>query len=168
MSDAVLVLNKNYTPLSICSVRRAICLLVSDKVDVLINYEREMHSPSVTLPIPSVIKLKFYVRYNRLNVSLSRKNILTRDNFTCQYCGRKRPPLTVDHIIPRERGGGDQWENLVTACGPCNSKKGNRTPEEANMKLLKAPIRPTRIHFFQQFIREEQRDWKPFLFLESF
>ncbi|RMF10754.1 MAG: HNH endonuclease [Candidatus Neomarinimicrobiota bacterium] len=167
MNEVVLVLNKNYTPLSICTVRRAICLLVMDKVEVLINYQRTIRSPSVELPVPSVVKLKNYVRFNRLNVALTRKNILTRDKYTCQYCGTKRAPLTVDHILPRERGGADNWENLVTACSHCNSKKGNRTPEEAGMHLLKAPIRPTRIHFFQQFIHEDRQDWKPFLFMES-
>ncbi len=167
MNNAVLVLNNNYTPLSICSVRRAICLMVTNKVEVLINYQKRIHSPSISFPIPSVIKLKSYVHYTRMSVALTRKNILTRDHYACQYCGRTQPPLTVDHILPRERGGGDNWENLVTACGPCNSRKGNRTPEEAGMRLLKPPIRPTRIHFFQQFIHDEQQEWKPFLFMES-
>ena len=103
-----------------------------------------------------------------MNVVLSRKNILLRDKHQCQYCANKSNPLTIDHIIPKERGGSESWANLVTAGQKCNRKKGNRTPEEANMPLLKHPQKPNRIHYFQHFIQESQSSWKPYLFLEAF
>jgi 5-methylcytosine-specific restriction endonuclease McrA len=167
LNRAVLVLNTNYAPLEICSARRAICLYYLEKVDILIKYADKVHSPSVTLNIPSVIKLKDYVSHNSMELILSRKNIFHRDNHICQYCGNKSGPHTIDHIIPKEIGGMDTWENLVTACAPCNIIKGNRTPEEASMVLRKRPVKPNRIHYFQQFVGIKQREWRPFLFMES-
>ena len=167
LNRAVLILNTNFAPLEICSARRAICLYYLDKVDVLIQYDDEVHSPSVTLKIPSVIKLKDYVRHNSIELILSRRNIFHRDNYTCQYCGNKTGPHTIDHIIPKERGGGDTWENLITACAPCNIMKGNRTYEEMGMTLLKRPLRPNRIHYFQKFVGQNQIKWRPFLFMEA-
>jgi 5-methylcytosine-specific restriction endonuclease McrA len=166
LNRAVLVLNTNYAPLEICSARRAICLYYLEKVEILIDYEDKVHSPSVTLNIPSVVKLKDFVRHNSMELILSRKNIFHRDNYTCQYCGSKSGPHTIDHIIPRERGGIDTWENLVTACAPCNIIKGNRSIEEAGMVLRKRPIRPNRIHHFQQYVGINQGEWRPFLFME--
>jgi len=101
-----------------------------------------------------------------MSVILNRKNIVQRDHHTCQYCGKSSGPVTVDHIIPKERGGLDSWENLTTACPPCNLKKGSRTPGEAGMKLKKHPVRPNRIHYFQQFVRHQQIGWRPYLFME--
>lgn len=166
LSRAVLVLNTNFTPLMICTAKRAICLYFLEKVDVVETYQESIRSPSLTLALPSIVKLKEYVHYNSMSVILSRKNILLRDHHQCQYCGRKTGPLTIDHIIPRERGGSDQWDNLVTACQPCNLKKGNHTPEEVNMRLLRVPRKPNRIHYFQQFVQELQAAWRPYLFLE--
>jgi len=167
LNRAVLVLNTNYAPLEICSARRAICLYYLEKVDILINYDDEVHSPSVTMKIPSVIKLKEFIRHNSIELVLSRRNIFHRDKQVCQYCGKKTGPHTIDHIIPKERGGGETWENLVTACASCNIIKGNRLPEEIGMKLIKKPIRPNRIHYFQQFVGARQTEWRPFLFMES-
>lgn len=167
LNRAVLVLNTNYAPLEICSARRAICLYYLEKVDVLTNYSDAVHSPSVTLNIPSIIKLKDFVRYNSMELILSRKNVFHRDDYTCQYCGNKSGPHTIDHVIPRERGGQDTWENLVTACARCNIVKGNKTPEEAGMILMKRPVKPNRIHYFQQFVGMKQQEWRPFLFMES-
>ena len=97
---------------------------------------------------------------------LSRKNILIRDNNICQYCGEGGNALTIDHIYPKFRGGKDTWENLVCACKNCNQKKGNRTPQEANMPLIKTPKRPNRIHYFQRYVKDRQADWRPYLFME--
>ncbi len=168
LKKAVLVLNTNYAPLMICTAKRAICLKYLEKVEVVETYQEEVHSPSVTEKLPSIIKLKNFIRYNSMDVVLTRNNILLRDNYTCKYCGSKSVSLTIDHIIPRERGGSNNWDNLVAACQDCNIKKGNRTPEEANMILLKQPIKPNRIHYFQQFIRQDQSSWRPYLFMESF
>ena len=143
LNRAVLVLNSNYAPMMVCTAKRAICLDVLNKIDVLANYEEQVNSPSITFNLPSVIKIRNFVKYDNLSVDLNRKNILSRDEHMCQYCGAKNSPLTIDHIVPKGRGGQDLWENLVTACKPCNQKKGNKTPEEANMLLkenLKGPI----------------------------
>ena len=99
-------------------------------------------------------------------VEISRKNVLVRDNYECQYCGKKSKSLTVDHIIPKFRNGQDTWENLVAACKNCNQSKGEKTPEEANMSLKRKPKRPNRIHYFQRLVRKKQADWRPYLFME--
>ncbi len=168
MNKAVLVLNTNFAPLSICTAKRAICLNYLEKVDILEIYHEEIHSPSTTFKLPCIIKLKDFVHYNSMNVVMSRKNILIRDQYTCQYCGSKSTRLTIDHIIPKERSGSDNWDNLVVACQPCNKQKGNLTPDEANMPLIRLPRKPNRIHYFQQFINQDQTAWRPYLFLESF
>ncbi len=167
LNRAVLVLNTNYAPLTITTAKRAICLHVTEKIDIVESYLEEIHSPSITYSLPSVVKLRAFVHYNSMDVILSRRNLLQRDNHTCQYCGKTSGKLTIDHVIPRERGGRDLWENLVIACSPCNLKKNNLTPEEAGMPLLKHPRRPNRIHYFQKFVKQHQTGWKPYLFMET-
>ncbi|HIC38341.1 MAG TPA: HNH endonuclease, partial [Candidatus Marinimicrobia bacterium] len=131
LNKAVLVLNTNYAPLMICTARRAICLTYLEKVEILVTYNDKVHSPSKTLALPSIIKLRDFVHYNSMNVVMNRKNIMIRDKHTCQYCGKKSSSMTIDHIIPKERGGSDYWDNLVAACQQCNKTKDNHTPEEA-------------------------------------
>ena len=167
LNRAVLVLNSNYAPMTVCTAKRAICLQVLRKIDVIAKYDEKIHSPSISFNLPSVIKIRDYIRHNDMAVEISRKNILIRDDHSCQYCGTKMTShLTVDHVLPRFRGGKDIWENLVTACKPCNQKKGNRTPDEANMPLDHQPKRPNRIHYFQRFVKDLQVDWRPYLFME--
>ena len=168
LNRAVLVLNANYSPMMICTAKRAICMGYLNKVDILANYTDQVHSPSITLDLPSVIKIRDYIRYDNLSVDLNRKNIIARDEHICQYCNSSKTPLTIDHIIPKGRGGIDTWENLVTACKPCNQKKGDRTPDEAGMALNKPPKRPNRLHYFQRFVKDQQKDWRPYLFMEPF
>jgi len=117
------------------------------------------------IPQPSVIKLSNYIKIPFKSIELSRKNILRRDDHRCQYCGKKTTDLTIDHIIPKSRGGGDTWENLVTACVRCNNRKGNRTPEEAEMKLLSKPRKPNHILYLKQTVGTIEENWKPFLFM---
>jgi 5-methylcytosine-specific restriction endonuclease McrA len=166
LNRAVLVLNSNYAPLHVCTTKRAICLYYLDKAEILESYEEAAHSPSTTLSLPSVVKLNKIVHYNSMSVILNRRNIIQRDHHTCQYCGKSSGPVTVDHIIPKERGGLDSWENLTTACPSCNLIKGNRTPGEAGMQLKRQPVRPNRIHYFQQIVRHQQIGWRPYLFME--
>jgi 5-methylcytosine-specific restriction endonuclease McrA len=99
-------------------------------------------------------------------IDLSRKNILKRDNHRCQYCGKKTLDITIDHIMPKSRGGIDTWDNLVAACVRCNNRKGNRTPDEAGMKLLSKPRRPNHIMFLKQYIGRTEDSWRPFLFMD--
>ncbi len=141
----VLVLNASYEPLNIVSVKRAIVLLLKEKAEVVEAAQAQVRAERTVLDWPLVIRLVTYVPLpRRLPLPLSRRTVLARDVYTCQYCGTQpgRADLTVDHVIPRSRGGLTTWENVTTACGPCNRRKGNRTPEEAGMKLLNTPARP--------------------------
>uniref|UniRef100_I1Q8E1 HNH nuclease domain-containing protein n=1 Tax=Oryza glaberrima TaxID=4538 RepID=I1Q8E1_ORYGL len=139
-----LVLDLSYRPVNVVCWKRAICLEFMAKADVLEYYDQTVSSPSGSFYIPAVLRvpeLLQVVKRRRVKHSLSRKNILYRDGFTCQYCSSV-DNLTIDHVIPTARGGKWEWENLVTACSRCNSRKGQKTVEQANMKLLKVPKAP--------------------------
>ena len=140
MNSRVLVLNQDNSPLMVCSVERAFILVFLKKSELVrpANGHR-LHSVTQSFPMPSVIRLNRYVNAPYKGVNLTRQNIFKRDNFECQYCGTRRD-LTVDHVVPRAKGGGDTWMNLVAACKRCNAKKGDYTPEEASMALRKNPI----------------------------
>ena len=166
LNSVVLVLNANYSPMTVCTAKRAISLYFLNKIDVLSNYNEKVHSPSTSLDLPSIIKIKTYIKNNSMAVEISRKNVLVRDNYTCQYCKKKSKSLTVDHVVPKFRGGQDSWENLVAACKNCNQIKGEHTPEEARMPLIRKPKRPNRIHYFQRLVKKKQADWRPYLFME--
>lgn len=167
LSGKVLILNQSYEPVSVCSIKKAIILLFLMKADLVAQKEgRHIRSVKCAYPYPSVIRLTAYVRIPYKRIELSRKNILRRDGNRCQYCGKKAPDLTIDHIVPKSRGGTDSWENLVAACVRCNNRKGNRTPEEARISLLKKPSRPHHILFFRQFLGKMDKDWRPFLFMD--
>jgi 5-methylcytosine-specific restriction endonuclease McrA len=143
--SAVLVLNATYEPLNVVSTRRAVVLLLKEKAEVIEATAERIRSLYLSLPTPLVIRLVYYVRVpRRLNVPLTRRTLMIRDNYTCQYCGARPPKktLTIDHVIPKVRGGATTWENLVCACKPCNLRKGSRTPHEAHMPLRKKPERP--------------------------
>lgn len=134
----------SYFPLSLLSWQDAIKAVFLDRVTIVSSYEREVHSPSFSMQIPSVVALRDYVHLDRCP-SFTRYNVFLRDDFSCQYCGRAHrvESLTFDHVIPRCQGGGTSWQNVVAACQECNLYKGGRRPEEAHLRLLKAPIKPT-------------------------
>jgi 5-methylcytosine-specific restriction endonuclease McrA len=141
----VLVLNASYEPLNITSWRRAVVLLIKGKAEQVEHNGRFVY---LGLPLPTVIRLRYYVRVPYKEIPLTRRNILHRDSHSCQYCGYTGDDLTLDHVIPRSRGGGDTWENIVTACVRCNVNKGNRTPKEANLMLRNPPRKPySSLHF---------------------
>ena len=167
LNREVLVLNQNYQPHLICTAKRAVCLIYLGKVQVIENYRDFVHSPSLVLPLPSVVKLHKYINVRGSDIVLSRKNILKRDGHRCQYCARRSVPMTIDHVMPKERGGGDTWENLVCCCHACNRRKGNRTPEESGIPLLRRPRKPNRIYYIRQFVKKEQSSWRPYLYMES-
>jgi 5-methylcytosine-specific restriction endonuclease McrA len=165
LSVDVLVLNSTYEPLNICSWKRAVVLLVKGKA---VAVEENCRDLGAGYRLPLVIRLSHYVRVPHKAIPLTRRNVLHRDNYTCQYCGT-RNNLTLDHVFPRSRGGKDTWDNVVTACLKCNVKKGNKTPIEAGMALMTAPNRP---HHFMLFElskhRRQQQDsgryWDKYLF----
>ncbi len=143
--NGVLVLNASFEPLNIVSVQRAVVLLLKEKAELIEAATAKVRAENVALDWPLVIRLVAYVPVpRRLPLPLSRRTVLARDLYTCQYCGDQpgRNELTVDHVLPRSRGGLTTWDNVVTACGPCNRRKGNRTPDEAEMRLLNSPGRP--------------------------
>jgi 5-methylcytosine-specific restriction endonuclease McrA len=167
LGGRVLILNQSYEPITVCSAKKAMILLVLMKADLVeIDKERAIRSVSKIFPYPSVIRLATFVRFAHRKVELSRKNLHKRDGHKCQYCGKKNVELTIDHIIPKSRGGSDTWENLVSACVSCNNKKGSRTPEEASMTLLAKPTRPHHILFMKQYLGAVDNTWKPFLFMD--
>lgn len=142
---SVLVLNATYEPLNVVSVRRAVLLLLKEKAEVIEAADAWLRSEGMVLPVPLVIRLVYYVRIPRhFSLPVSRRTVMARDHYTCQYCQAQpgKAFLTIDHVVPRSRGGTTHWENVVTACGVCNRRKGDRTPEEAGMSLVRPPRRP--------------------------
>jgi 5-methylcytosine-specific restriction endonuclease McrA len=165
LSGKVLLLNGNYEPLSICTVQKAIILIFMEKAELVTAAEgKVVRSASAAMEYPSIIRLSTFIHIPFKKVILSRKNILRRDGHQCQYCG-VRTGLTVDHIIPKSRGGEDSWENLTAACLRCNNRKGDRTPEEAHMHLKRKPVRPNHVVFLRQYVGKIDKCWEPYLFM---
>lgn len=160
-----LVLNASYEGINITSARHALTLVFKGAAVVEDVSSHFVRTSKITIPVPNVIRLIRYRRVPRQTRSVSRKGILLRDGFTCQYCDRRLPAgdLTLDHVIPRSRGGGSTWENLVGCCFPCNNKKGSRTPQEAGMDLLKQP-RQVSIHAKHKSLQGDEKAWDKFLF----
>ncbi|NWJ46687.1 MAG: HNH endonuclease [Chloroflexi bacterium] len=143
----VLVLNATYEPISFVSLRRAVVLLLKEKAEVIeASVERQLRAERASFPYPLVIRLVTYVPVPRFfNLPLSRRSLLSRDNYTCQYCGVVDNQLTIDHVLPKSRGGKTEWTNVVAACVNCNRKKGNKLPAEAKMYPRVAPVKPAYI-----------------------
>ena len=162
----MLILNQNYEPMSVCNVKKAIILLYLGKAELIEAHgAKQVRSVSTAMPFPSIVRLGVYIHIPYKKIILSRKNILRRDGHRCQYCGRSEGSLTVDHILPKAQLGEDSWENLVTACVDCNNRKGDRTPEEAQMKLQRRPMRPNHVSFIRHFVGTIDERWKPYLFM---
>ncbi len=164
----VLVLNASYEPIHVCAVRRALILLVKGMAHTEESGDGHVRSPSRTLAVPSVIRLVEYRRIPRQMRAISRKNILMRDQHTCQYCCREfgAGDLTLDHVVPRSRGGNNTWENLVACCLRCNNRKGDLLPQEASMTLARQP-KPFSLHTSRSLMRQmgsHQVTWRKYLF----
>jgi len=166
--EQVLLLNLSYEPLKIINWKKAITLVFLGKVEVVEEYSREIHSVSFTIKLPSVVRLLKMVRRSQSPVKFSRQNIYARDRYSCQYCGSHLPTedLTYDHVIPKSRGGKTEWKNIVTCCMKCNRKKGGRTPNEASMKLIRKPTRPTWIPAIRITVgfKEVPQSWRDYLY----
>jgi 5-methylcytosine-specific restriction endonuclease McrA len=184
LTTPVLVLNRACQPVLVTTVRRAFCLLfrgaahAMDETGESYDFRAWSHlepregddvvgTVSLLLRPPRVMRLVHYDRTPRAIVHLSHRNVMLRDRFQCQYCGATPAPgeLNIDHVVPRSRGGGDTWENLVTACRACNLRKGGRTPEESGMHLIRAPVRP-RSGLLREIMLEangNHKEWEPFL-----
>ncbi len=184
LSIPVLLLNRFFAPVSVASARRAMVLLYGgsaqaiDDAGVMHDFLRWRELPvrddddglpilGGKLRVPRVLHLLRYERYPNLTVRLTRKNLMLRDGYQCQYCGIRPPQreLNIDHVFPRSRGGMDTWENLVVSCRLCNLRKGRRTPQEANMHLLRTPFKPrwSTSHHILLAAKEAYAEWRPFL-----
>jgi 5-methylcytosine-specific restriction endonuclease McrA len=168
LQKPVLVLNASYEPINICAARRALILVLKGVAHPEEFSSTALHSARQTLNLPSVIRLLEYRRIPHQTRSLSRKSILMRDRYTCQYCLRPLPSaeLTLDHVVPRSRHGETTWENLVACCHACNNRKGGRTPDEAGMKLERQP-RPFTLHTSRHLMRllgRSDEKWRKYLF----
>jgi 5-methylcytosine-specific restriction endonuclease McrA len=186
--DQALVLNRNWTPVSTTTVRRALVLLCRSTASAIcpssyevfdldgwitrsietaetLHRERVMRTPSFDLEKPEVILLRGYAGIPRREVSFSRRNLYRRDGYSCQYCGRRRPPdeLSIDHILPRSRGGKTTWENCVLACVRCNTKKANKTLRESGFQLLRSPAKPTWSPLLEAIPNAHPPSWRKFL-----
>ena len=163
MSSKVLVLNQDYQAMSVCTVERAFVLVFLKKAELVGQVpEKRLRSMNQVYEYPAVIRLFRFVSIPYRKVALTRHNIYKRDGYRCVYCG-KRDDLTLDHVLPRSRGGKDSWTNLVTACQKCNTYKGNRTPAEAELQMSIRPFRPSFIMYLRNFNGKVSEHWKPFL-----
>lgn len=157
----ILVLNADYLPINVTSFKKAFKLVYKGKAEV-VEGDGEVITFQETFTKPSVIRLTSYVSVPHRKVVMSRENVFKRDDYTCAYCGFHKN-LTIDHVIPRSRGGGNSWENLVTCCYRCNSKKGDRTPAEAGLRLMYTPTKPNPLSFMYKSYRKVDK-WQPYIF----
>lgn len=163
----VLVLNSTYEPLNVCSARRALVLLLKEKAEVVESSAVLYHSENAVFALPHVIRLRSYVRVPRRNgARLTRRAVFARDRHRCQYCGSEHH-LTVDHVIPRSKGGGDTWDNVVTSCAACNRKKGDRLPQHVGFNLARAPQPPEAAAFVYLHVDHVHDSWLPYLSFAS-
>jgi 5-methylcytosine-specific restriction endonuclease McrA len=160
----VLVLNASYEPLNVTSVRRAHVLVFKGKAEVVEELEEPLHSATDTYPWPHVIRLITYVRVPRaVQRKISRRALFARDGWRCVYCGTASGRLTLDHVVPRSRGGDSIWENVVTSCAPCNLRKGNRSLEESGLQLRTRPKAPAPVLFIRLAAPRIPHGWRPYL-----
>ncbi len=163
MNHRVLVLNLDYSPISICSVQRAFLLLYLEKAQMMSEVEDMfLRTVNNSFPLPAVIKLNRFVNVPYKSVELTRQNVFKRDGFECKYCGTDNN-LTLDHVVPRSKGGKSTWSNLITACKTCNAKKGDFTPHDAGLVLNGNPYKPSYIMFIRDFSGFVMAEWMPFL-----
>jgi 5-methylcytosine-specific restriction endonuclease McrA len=168
MDSVVLLLNSNYEPLNVCDIRRAFRLLFGEKAEIIEYDHTEIRTPREVLRAPSVIRLQYLIKRPRPRVKLSRREVFARDRHTCQYCRRETRDLTLDHVVPRHRGGAHSWENLVAACKSCNHRKGGRLPDEARMRLTRPPFEPRCdvYSLFTPYLSDPRNEaWRNYLFL---
>jgi len=160
----VLVLNQNYEPLNVCHVRRAVVLVLRGKAEVIESARGVLRTARDVIPLPSVIRLVSLIRRPRQRLRLTRKEIFARDGWACVYCGKPTRDLTLDHVMPRHRGGSHSWENLVSACKACNHHKAGRTPTEARMTMHHQPGEP-RVSIYYPFFQylSEREGWRKFV-----
>ena len=160
----VLLLNNTYEPLQVLSLKKAIKLLVKNRADIIKSSgDRILRSCNESMPVPSVIKLRQYIKYNKKPIPYSKKNVLIRDKYTCQYCNTKESRMTIDHIISQSKGGDNTWENTVACCIKCNTTKADKSLIKSGLTLLRIPKCPTPFSFIRHIVKREE--WEEFMYL---
>ena len=164
-SGRVLVLNASFEPINVCTVRRAAVLILKNRAEIIEEGGFGLHAESLTLPRPVVIRLITYVKIPRdaHRRKITRRAVFARDRWTCQYCGHERGHLTVDHVIPRSKGGASSWDNIVACCAPCNRRKGDRLPHQVNMTPVRAPKAPSPTIFIHVATPSIPPAWEQYL-----
>ena len=166
--EQVLLLNITFEPLKVINWKKAIIMLTLGKVEVIEQYTREVHSVSFAIKLPAVVRLLRFVKRPKIPVRFSRQNIYIRDDYKCQYCGKRLTPdeLTWDHVLPRAHGGKTEWKNVVTCCIKCNRKKGGRLPSEASMVLIKKPGIPEWLPILKVTLRFKHtpQSWRDYIY----
>jgi len=166
MVGDVLVLNKNYEPLNVCNMRRAVALLYLGKADVVHEDGQIIHTFTEAMVAPSVVKLRHMVRRPVPQLRLSRRSVFARDDYTCQYCGAVSRDLTIDHVVARRMGGDHTWENVVACCRRCNATKGDKPPRVAGMLLRRRPVRPRYVPYISltKYLQGRKNElWRQYL-----
>lgn len=164
LDEPVLILNVTFEPIHVCNTKRALALVLSGKAEIVLNGRGTIRSAASAFDLPSVIKLSHMVRRPRPRIALSKREILRRDDYTCQYCGRKMRTLTLDHVVPRRQGGPHTWTNLVAACSACNRRKGGKQPAEAEMDLRRLPFEPPPTAAYRfGFLLEQRQEWAQYI-----
>lgn len=164
VDSPVLVLNQDYQPVNICRVRRAVILILQGKAEMVENGLGTIRALSSSYPIPSVVRLAYLVKRPRYQKKLTRIEVFNRDKHICQYCKKELKELTLDHVVPRSRGGQHTWENVVTCCFNCNRHKAGRTPAEAGVALLRQPVAPPPSSFSVPYhYLRSHREWHKFI-----
>lgn len=166
-NEAVLLLNSTYEPLNVINIRRAIRLLITDKADSLETNGKQIHHGRGIFKIPEVIRLSYYVRRPMQKVKFTKSAVFIRDNYTCQYCGLQTKDLTIDHVIPKVKGGQTIWTNVVAACRSCNNKKSDSSPKDAGMRLIRLPKEPRFLPYLRMVRRGHQQSWDKYLFSDA-
>ena len=161
--NKVLLLNYSYEPLMVINIKKAIVMYLLEKIEYVEKSNFFINSLYLQLPIPHVVKLKEYIFVKRKKIALTRQNILKRDGNICQYCGSISKDMTIDHIIPKDKGGNDSWLNLVAACRKCNFNKGNNYLRDTNLKLIKSPSKPNYL-FYIKNSQNKHLSWNKYLF----
>lgn len=164
LAGRVLVLNASFEPINVCTVRRAIVLILKEKAEVIDEHDLEVHAERMSMTRPSVIRLRTYVRipYQSFRRKITRRAVFARDSWECQYCGR-RGSLTMDHVIPRSKGGDTSWENVVACCASCNRRKGDRSVAQSGMKLRTHPRVPHATIFIHVASPTIPQSWLPYV-----
>ena len=164
MNEPVLVLNGNFAPINVCDTRRAMGLILIGKANLVLDGRGIVRTISRTYPKPSIIRLQQIISRPRPTVKLNKHELFRRDQYRCQYCGKKAAKLTVDHVRPQHLGGASTWTNLVTACAVCNHKKGGLTLKQSGLQLLRPPKKPpgSAAYLYRKYINQYQ-EWEPYI-----